>query len=283
LHGGNAMRNKTILLGLMMLLITGMAGLNVFWPEHNRPRKEQSLLPARDYRKVEGVFNKKEGWGFVKAKNGRGPEVTAHQRSLVKQYNALFTGDTAKKQVTITFDMGYEKESLTPKILEILQKNKVKASFFVTTHWIESNPQIAGQVIKDGHFLMNHTVKHKSLPTLSDEEIKDEILGWESVARQVAGYKSVYKYMRPPMGEYSERSLKITKELGYRTAFWSVAIRDWLPMGGPQAAVIGITGQLHNGAVILLHGNSEDSVNGLEEIIIQTQKKGYKIVPIYQI
>lgn len=277
------MRNKTIFLGLMMLLITGMAGLNVFWLEHNMPRKEQSLLPSRDYRKVEGVFNKKEGWGFVKAKNGRGPEVTVHQRSLVKQYNALFTGDTTKKQVTITFDMGYEKESLTPKILEVLKKYKVRASFFVTTHWIESNPKIAEQVIKDGHLLMNHTVKHKSLPTLSDEGIKDEILGWETVARQVPGYKSLHKYMRPPMGEYCERSLKITKELGYRTAFWSVAIRDWLPMGGPQAAVNGVTGQLHNGAVILLHGNSEDSVHGLEEIIIQTVKKGYKIVPIYEI
>jgi len=85
------------------------------------------------------------------------------------------------------------------------------------------------------------------------------------------------------MGEYSERTLKVTRELGYTTAFWSVAIRDWLPMGGPDEAVQGIIKQMHNGAVVLLHGNSEDVANGLDQIIVEIRKKGYKIVPIFEI
>lgn len=278
------MRNKTIFLGLMVLLITGMAGLNLFWLEHYIPPRHNSLLP--EYYKsdnITGAYNEREGWGFVKSKNGQTPEITDHQRSLVRKYNALFVGDTTKKRVTLTFDMGYEKQGLTPKILEVLKKHEIKSSFFVTTHWIEKNPELAKQLVREGHLLGNHTVRHKSLPTLSDEEIRQEILGWEEIAGQVTGYKPKYKYMRPPMGEYSERTLKITRELGYTTAFWSVAIRDWLPMGGPSEAVKGVAGQLHNGAVLLLHGNSEDVVNGLDQIIMKIREKGYQIVPIYDI
>lgn len=237
----------------------------------------------RNTKQITGVFNRKEGWGFVRSRDGKTPEITAHQRNLVEKYNALFTGDTKKKQVTLTFDMGYEKQGLTPKILEVLKKHKVKAAFFVTTYWIEQNPQLAKQLIREGHLLGNHTVKHKSLPTLSDEEVRQEIQGWEEVAKEVAGYTIRQKYMRPPMGEYSERTLSLTKDMGYRTAFWSVAIRDWLPMGGPGEAVQGIIGQLHNGAVLLLHGNSEDVVGGLDEIINEIKAQGYKIVPINDI
>ncbi|MCL4440312.1 MAG: polysaccharide deacetylase family protein [Firmicutes bacterium] len=278
------MRNKTLFLSLMMLLITGTAGLNIFWLDHYIPRSRKSLPPVhRNSGQVTDVFNEKEGWGFVRSRDGKTPEITAHQSDLVRKYGALYLGDVRKKQVTLTFDMGYEKEGLTPRILEALKKNNIKASFFVTTHWIEKNPELAKQLLREGHILGNHTVKHKSLPTLSDDEVKKEIRGWEDIARQVADYQIKYKYMRPPMGEYSERTLMLTRDMGYKTAFWSVAIRDWLPMGGPGEAVKGIVGQLHNGAVVLLHGNSEDVVGGLEDIIAEIRAKGYKIVPIYEI
>lgn len=278
------MRNRNLFLGLLAFFVISMAGVNVWWIKQYLPQHQNSPLPNQtNVKQLEGVFNQKEGWGFVRSRNGKGPEITAHQKNMVQKYNALFVGDTTKKQVTLTFDMGYEKEGFTPKILDTLEKYKIKAAFFVTTNWIEKNPEIAKRLIREGHVLGNHTVRHKSLPTLSDEEVNQEITGWEEVAKQVANYTIKYKYMRPPMGEYSENTLKITKDLGYRTAFWSVAIKDWLPMGGPVEAVKGTVSQLHNGAVILLHGNSDDSVGGLEQIISSIREKGYHIVPIYDI
>lgn len=277
------MKYKNLFLGLTAVFVA-IAGVYNLWPENYLLRNQKSLLPERSQvQQIDGVYNEKEGWGFVRSRDGKGPQVTAHQKTLVQKYNALFLGDTGKKQVTLTFDMGYEKEGFTPRILDTLKKHNLKGSFFVTTNWIEKNPEIANRLIQEGHVLGNHTVRHKSLPTLSDEEVKREITGWEEVAKQVAGYETASKFMRPPMGEYSERTLKITKELGYRTAFWSVAIKDWLPMGGPEAAVKGTVSQLHNGAVILLHGNSEDSVGGLDQIIINIREKGYKIVPICEV
>ncbi len=278
------MRNRIFLAVFIILAVISITGLNILSGDNTGSREHSSLIPGQENSGgAAGVSDRKEGWGFVKSKQGKPPEVTAHQRDLVKKYNALFVGDSSKKQVTLTFDLGYEKEGLTPKILETLKENNVKASFFVTTHWIEKEPELARQIISGGHVLGNHTVRHKSLPTLPDGEVKQEILGWEKIAREVAGYKIKYKYMRPPMGEYSERTLKLTRDLGYRTAFWSVAIKDWLPMGGPQEAIKGITAQLHNGAVILLHGNSEDVVGGLDRMIKEIRSRGYRIVPIYEI
>ena len=278
------MRHRVVFVVFITLTVFSAAVLNVFMSGKNAGPQQQSLFPDQTNKgNISGLYDQKEGWGFVKAKDRKLPQVTAHQQDLVKKYDALFTGNTEKKQVTLTFDLGYEKEGLTPRILQILKKNNVKASFFVTTHWIEKEPELARRIISEGHVMGNHTVKHKSLPTLSDSEIRQEILGWEEVARQVAAYKIKYKYMRPPMGEYSERTLKVTRELGYCTAFWSIAIKDWVPMGGPHKAIQGIIGQLHNGAVVLLHGNSEDVVGGLDKMIAEIKNRGYKIVPIYEI
>jgi peptidoglycan-N-acetylmuramic acid deacetylase len=272
------MRNKVLIIGVALIIFTGLAGIN-----QNSAKKPMNNKKNYLYSDITNVFNHKEGWGFVKSRDGKTPEITKHQKDLVAKYNVLFMGDQKVKRVTITFDLGYEKEGLTPKILETLKKHNIKASFFVTTHWIKKNPQIAKKLISEGHLLENHTVRHKSLPTLSDLEIREEIRGWESVALKDLNYRPKYRYMRPPMGEYSERTLKLTRDLGYRTAFWSIAIRDWLPMGGPEKAVKSITSQLHNGAVLLLHGNSEDVVNGFEQIVIQTTARGYKIVSLNEI
>ncbi|MBU7007882.1 delta-lactam-biosynthetic de-N-acetylase [Phosphitispora fastidiosa] len=277
------MRNRVFVVTFIVLVVVSVTALNILTSDKTGSREHSSLIPGQENSGAAEVYDQKEGWGFVKSRQGKLPEVTAHQRDLVKKYDALFMGDNSKKQVTLTFDLGYEKEGLTPRILKILKENNVKASFFVTTHWIEKEPQLARQLISEGHIMGNHTVKHKSLPTLSDNEVKEEILGWEKVAKDAAGYKIKHKYMRPPMGEYSERTLKLTRDMGYRTAFWSVAIKDWLPMEGPQEAIKGITAQLHNGAVVLLHGNSEDVVEGLDRIIKEIRKRGYGIVPIYKI
>ncbi|WP_418792259.1 delta-lactam-biosynthetic de-N-acetylase [Phosphitispora sp. TUW77] len=278
------MRNRLFFGVLVFLVVISVTAINIITGNKMGSEEHSSLIPGQENSSgTAEVYDRKEGWGFVKSKDGRLPEVTAHQRDLVKKYDALFIGDNSKKQVTLTFDLGYEKEGLTPRILEILKQNNIKASFFVTTHWIKKEPELAKQIISDGHILGNHTVKHKSLPILSDNEIKQEILGWEDIAKDITGYQIKYKYMRPPMGEYSERTLRLTKNLGYRTAFWSIAIKDWLPMGGPEEAIKGITAQLHNGAVILLHGNSEDVVGGLDRIIKGIRKRGYGIVPIYKI
>lgn len=278
------MNKNNFLMVLGALAVGLLFWMNIDWLDQKNFITENRFAPpgsiSRKPELVKPTQNVPEGWGFVKSKDGKTPEITAHQRQMIDKYGALFVGNTSKKQVALTFDMGYEKEGLTPVMLDTLQKHKVKAAFFVTSHWLKTNQELALRMVKDGHLLGNHTVTHKSLPTLTEDRIKQEIRGWEETAKDTVGTLPKEKYMRPPMGEYSETSLKVTKDLGYTTAFWSIAMRDWLPMGGPENAVKGVVNYLHNGAVVLLHGNSEDVVQGLDKMITEIEKRGYKIVSL---
>ena len=85
------------------------------------------------------------------------------------------------------------------------------------------------------------------------------------------------QFMRPPRGEFSERTLALTKELGYKSIFWSSAYADWdvQKQRGTEYAVQQVTEQFHNGAILLLHAVSKDNANGLEEIINRAKQQGY--------
>ena len=86
------------------------------------------------------------------------------------------------------------------------------------------------------------------------------------------------KYLRPPKGEFSQRTLELTKSLGYTTVMWSFAYDDWdeNKQGREEYAKTKILSNTHNGAVILLHANSKDNANILDEVIKEIQKQGYE-------
>jgi len=87
------------------------------------------------------------------------------------------------------------------------------------------------------------------------------------------------KYLRPPKGEYSERTLQICNELNYQTIMWSFAYDDWeeSKQGREAYGKEKILNNLHNGEVMLLHGTSKDNSNILDEIIKEIKKQGYEI------
>ena len=121
----------------------------------------------------------------------------------------------------------------------------------------------------------NHTVNHKSMPSLSEEEIRKEVLDLHQVMNEKFGYEM--KYIRPPKGEFSERTLKITNSLGYKTVMWSFAYEDWNEDKQPEEekSKQKILDNLHNGEIILLHGNSKTNTNILDSVIKETKNMGY--------
>ena len=132
-------------------------------------------------------------------------------------------GNNEDKTVYLTFDEGYE-AGYTAQILDVLKENNVKATFFITAHYMNTQPELVKRMIDEGHIVGNHTVNHKSMPDLSEEQIKDEIMKLHSSIYDKFGYEM--KYIRPPMGEYSERTLAIMKNLAYTTVLWSFAYDD---------------------------------------------------------
>lgn len=108
--------------------------------------------------RAEQISNKKIGWGIKRAKNNEQPELGSENKRLIEQYKGIAMGNNVDKYVYLTFDEGYE-AGYTPKILEVLKSNDVKACFFITAHYLNTQGNLVQQMIDEGHIIGNHMPK----------------------------------------------------------------------------------------------------------------------------
>ncbi|MGN1310429.1 MAG: delta-lactam-biosynthetic de-N-acetylase [Clostridia bacterium] len=221
------------------------------------------------------LSNKKIGWGIKRNDNHEQPDLGANNKKLIDENEDIAMGNNENKYVYLTFDNGYE-AGYTSKILDTLKENDVKAAFFITGHYLNSQPDLVERMINEGHIVGNHTVNHYSMPDLSDEEIKKEVQTLHTAVYEKFNYEM--KYLRPPRGEFSQRTLSLTKSLGYTTVMWSFAYDDWdeNKQGREEYAKEKILSNIHNGCVMLLHANSKDNANILDEVIKEIKNMGYE-------
>ena len=168
--------------------------------------------------------NKKIGWGIKRNDNHDQPDVGEENKKVLEENNGICLGNKDKKVIYLTFDEGYE-AGYTEKILTTLRENNVKATFFITAHYLNTQEELVKKMIDEGHILGNHTVNHKSMPDLTNEQIQKEVMDLHTAVYQKFNYEM--KYIRPPKGEYSERTVAYTNTLGYKTVMWSFAYDDW--------------------------------------------------------
>lgn len=215
-------------------------------------------------------------WGFRRGENNQQPTLDAKAVKIVEQFDGYTMGNKDKKCVYLTFDAGYE-AGYTDNILKTLKENDVEATFFITAHYLNTAEDLVLEMIKNGNDVGNHTVNHKCIANLTDEQIKDEVMKLHNAVFEKTGYEM--KYFRPPKGEFSEKSLSIIKELGYTNVMWSSAYDDWdkNKQGRTEYGKKKILDNLHNGAIILLHSTSEDNMNLLDELIKEIKNRGYEI------
>nr|WP_134701811.1 delta-lactam-biosynthetic de-N-acetylase [Ammoniphilus sp. YIM 78166] len=216
-------------------------------------------------------------FGFKKSKNGELASIDQEGfKDIVQKHGAIFLGDTSKKELYLTFDNGYE-NGFTPQILDVLKQKKVPAIFFVTGHYIKDQPELLKRMVNEGHLIGNHSWSHPDMSRISPEKMKTELLRVKEEVTQVTGQKEM-KYLRTPRGIFSERTLAVSKDLGFTNVFWSVAYKDWdtkVRMGS-RYAYEKVMAQIHPGAVILLHSVSKDNADALAQIIDDARKQGYE-------
>ena len=221
------------------------------------------------------LSNKKIGWGIKRNDNHEQPDLGSKNKELLEKYDGIAMGNKEEKIVYLTFDEGYE-AGYTPKLLDILKQNNVKAAFFITAHYLNTQSELVQRMIDEGHIVGNHTVNHKSMPDLTDEQIKSEVMNLHTTIYEKYGYEM--KYIRPPKGEYSERTVNFTNTLGYKTVMWSFAYDDWdeNKQGRESYGKEKILNNTHPGEVMLLHGTSRDNMNILDECIKAIKSDGYE-------
>lgn len=214
-------------------------------------------------------------WGLSFQEEGKPPVANASHEEL-SRYNAWYAQDTVDKIIYLTFDCGYENGN-TPAILEALKKHEVPATFFVVGNFLTDNPDLAKQILADGHTLGNHTMHHPDMSRISDlASFEKEIRDLEETCLQVTG-QEISKYYRPPQGKYSESNLQMAQQLGYQTFFWSLAYVDWYENDQPtkEEAFEKLLGRIHPGAIVLLHNTSATNGAILDELLTRWKEMGY--------
>lgn len=257
-----------------MLLLSGCCEKNPFQKEISLEGTQPvSVNMTASDPSYESYANTMYGWGIKKNVNAP-PEIPDAIRELMAANNAYYL-DSVPNSLYLTFDEGYE-NGYTAQILDVLKENNVPAAFFVTGPYLEKEEELVQRMYDEGHIVGNHTIHHPSMPQLeSTDKAAEEILGLTKMCKEKYGQDM--KYFRPPRGEYSERTLRLTADLGYTSVFWSFAYKDWdvNDQKGTDYAYEQIKKGVHDGAVLLLHAVSKDNAAVLDRVIKDLKSEGY--------
>ena len=222
-------------------------------------------------------------WGLSFRQEGTAPIGNAGVDQL-KRYDAVYIGDTTQKVLYLTFDAGYE-NGCTEKILDTLKKHEVKAAFFLVGNYIEKNADLVRRMVEEGHIVGNHTMHHYDMSKIADKGVfSKELQDLETLYKDVTG-QEMPKFYRPPQGTYSEENLKMAKELGYKTVFWSLAYVDWNNDSQPtkEQAFAKLLPRTHDGAVVLLHSTSKTNAEILDQLLTKWKEMGYSFASVEEL
>ncbi|MEV0380174.1 polysaccharide deacetylase family protein [Nonomuraea sp. NPDC050643] len=179
------------------------------------------------------------------------------------------------KCLALTFDDGPSEH--TPTLLKALKKAGAKATFFLVGKRVEERPEIAGQVVKQGHAIGNHTYSHASLPTHRDDEILDELKVTQEAIEQATGVRATM--FRPPYGHTDERVLALADQVELAQILWTGTTLDWQLRDTKKikAAVLKLA---KRDGVILMHDVVPATVKAMPAVLKELKKRGYHLVTV---
>lgn len=194
----------------------------------------------------------------------------------IKVYRSVPTGD---KRIALTFDDGPH-PTLTPRILEILDRYGIKATFFMVGENVINYPETAREVIKRGHEVGNHTFTHPHIAGLNEDAIMDEIGKCEDALEELCEYRP--HLLRTPQGALTPSLEKCLQDDDYILVLWSLDTRDW-EKKSTASVVRAVLDRVQAGDIILMHdfiGHNSKTPDALEKIIPQLLSQGYEFVTV---
>ena len=197
-------------------------------------------------------------------------------------YSEVDHGDPSTGMIALTFDAGTEGGGAAPQVLEILRDRGLHVTFFLSGHWVDHNPELAQQMVADGHEIANHSYDHPDLTHLTDDQIVWELDYTDQVVSDVMGTHS-RPYFRPPFGARNRRVLDVAAASGFRSIYWSLDSGDWLPRATAGAVADKILRYARPGDIVVEHVGSDATAGALPVVLDDLAERGFLIVTVSQL
>ena len=168
---------------------------------------------------------------------------------------------------------------MTPKVLDILKENDIKATFFIIGSKAEKYPELVSRIIDEGHLIGCHSWDHKlNFPVLPSEVMCQELAKCEDFIYNLTGKSMLY--FRPPCGITNPLVAEAVAQMGYHTIGWSIRSLDTKQKKSRGYILNRISKRLHNGAVILLHDRCDGADELLRSLLTLLQENDYDVIPL---
>ena len=204
--------------------------------------------------------------------NGRGQNASLNIRKKVPIYRV----DTKENKISLTFDVSRGDEYIE-KILDILDENDVKATFFLVGDWIEQNPKKVKEIHSKGHEIGNHSHSHPNMSIISKEKIVKDININDANIRRITGEGT--KLFRFPGGYYNDEAVDIVNKMGLCSIQWDVDSIDWKEQGA-DLEYERIIKKTKSGSILLFHNTAKYTPDNLPRIIKELKGNGFEFVKV---
>lgn len=206
---------------------------------------------------------------------------------LFREYKdvVFLSGPSRSNKIALTFDDG-PTEVTSSQVLDILQQNNVKATFFLLGQNIDRYPQVVARIVREGHVVAGHSWSHIQLEKAQLPRIIGEVTDTENAIYQIAGVRPAL--LRPPYGSLNREGLEYLRQNGYKVVNWSVDSLDWKYPDRGNQVIISTLRDVRGGSIILFHtlpGKDPSPIIGkvLPEIIYSLKSQGYQFVTVDQL
>lgn len=233
--------------------------------------------PERQSWDIYDLDNERVDFGYSSANRDENnvPTDWEYYESRWGQFDVDWIQDITKNTIYLTMDEGFGNDN-TITILDTLKEKGVNVTFFLTKNFVDERPELVQRMLDEGHQLGNHTCTHPVMPSLSIEEQTDQIMTLHNIIKDNYGYEmTAFRY---PQGVFSNQSLGLVNNLGYKAVFWSYAYGDYDENNQPPVdeSLQKALGALHNGAVYLLHASSDTNTAFLGDFIDGARERGFE-------
>ena len=202
--------------------------------------------------------------------------VSVTSAVATKRLIPVYSVERSDNKVALTFDCAWGADK-TKLIMDEIEKNGYKCTFFVTGFWVDANKDLVKEINERGHQVANHSENHLHLGEANTQTIATEIDTTSNKIKEIVGTSPLY--FRAPFGEYDNGLINALNERQTQCIQWSIDSLDWKGLTGKEITDR-VSSKIKSGDIVLFHNNSEHILDALPLIMLTLKNKGLSAVRV---